>query len=63
MIRRFRLLTLLISSILGFAASAQMLEPIKWTHEFTVNGDEAILKLSATIEPGWHLYATELDME
>ena len=47
-------------ALLPMALSAQMQDPIVWTADFTVDGDSARLTLSATIDDGWHLYATEL---
>ncbi|MDE6513291.1 MAG: thiol:disulfide interchange protein, partial [Muribaculaceae bacterium] len=47
-------------ALLPMALSAQFQEPIVWTSDFSVSGDTAKLTLKATIEEGWHLYATEL---
>ena len=63
MTRRIRLLLLTLSTLFAFAASAQMFEPVKWSHEFKTDGQEAVLTLSATIDGGWHLYATELPID
>lgn len=52
------LLTLLPASL-----SAQLLDPVTWTADFTADGDSATLTLTATIDDGWHLYATELPPE
>lgn len=52
------LLTLLPASL-----CAQFLEPVTWTADFTAQGDSATLTLTATIDDGWHLYATELPAE
>lgn len=52
------LLTLLPASL-----SAQLLDPVTWTADFTAEADSATLTLTATIDDGWHLYATELPAE
>lgn len=46
--------------MVSLTVSAQMAEPVKWTSDLTVSGDSATLTLTALIEAGWHLYATEL---
>jgi thiol:disulfide interchange protein DsbD len=53
---------LLISllALLPFGLMGQMLEPIKWTSDFKIDGTNATLTLTASIDDGWHLYATEL---
>ena len=54
-----RALTLLAT--LAGMASAQRLDPVKWS--FSVEpasappGSKVLGRLTATIEPGWHLYA------
>ena len=53
-------LLIAILALLPFGVSGQMLEPVKWTSEWAVDGDEGVLTLTATIDDGWHLYATEL---
>ncbi|MEG1615903.1 MAG: cytochrome c biogenesis protein CcdA [Bacteroidales bacterium] len=56
--RNLSLLFLLCLSVLSYA---QILEPIKWsfsTKELSGNEKELIFK--ASIEPGWHLYGTDL---
>ncbi|MFN3529516.1 MAG: cytochrome c biogenesis protein CcdA [Bacteroidia bacterium] len=51
----------LISSILlltSMLSSAQILNPVKWKFEVEkISADEALLKASASIDPGWHLYS------
>lgn len=45
----------------AFAVQAQVYDPVDWTFEVKHTGDEtAELIFSATIEEGWHVYATEL---
>lgn len=63
MTRLIRMLMLTICSLFAVAASAQMNEPIKWSHELNVDGDKAVLTLTASIDGGWHLYATELPID
>lgn len=49
------LLALLVS---GLLAQAQILQPVKWKFEVEKTGpDEALLKATATIDKGWHLYS------
>lgn len=50
----------IILLFIGLSASAQMNEPVKWTSDLDVKGDSATLTLTASIDAGWHLYATEL---
>lgn len=41
--------------------SAQLLEPVQWKANAVQESDSLVrLELMATIEPGWHLYATSL---
>lgn len=49
-----------ICALLPLVADAQIVEPIKWSADFKVDGSEATLTLRAKIDDGWHLYATEL---
>ncbi len=51
---------LFICALLPMVADAQIVEPIKWSADFKVEGSEATLTLHANIDGGWHLYATEL---
>lgn len=51
---------ILLLTLIPLAVNAQTSNPIVWTSEFTAEGDSATLTLNATIENGWHLYATEL---
>lgn len=63
MTRLIRMLMFTLCSLAAFAVSAQMNEPIKWSPKFDIDGDKAVLTLTASIEGGWHLYATELSLE
>ncbi len=49
--------------ILPSSLCAQLLDPITWTADLTTEGETATLTLTAKIEKGWHLYATELPAE
>lgn len=47
--------------ILALCAQAQILTPVKWVDKFTINDDKtAQVSFTATIDKGWHLYATDL---
>ena len=46
----------IVAIFIAFAAQAQLVEPIKWMGE--VAGDS--IRLTATIENGWHLNIIEL---
>lgn len=42
-------------------ASAQLLNPVKWSYAAKrIGKDEAMVLIKATIEPGWHLYSHEM---
>jgi len=52
------LLSLTLAMLLSYGASAQILDPVKWSYAAKkVNAKEAIVYLKATIDPGWHLYS------
>jgi thiol:disulfide interchange protein len=57
----FRMVRLVALAALAGIAPAQRLQPVKWslTVEPTAAapGSKVLARLSATIEPGWHLYA------
>ena len=52
-------LLVFFAALLPMALNAQMMQPVKWTTDFEVNGEEATLTLTATIDEGWHMYSTE----
>jgi thiol:disulfide interchange protein DsbD len=61
MVRFLRALFLLL---LSFQATAQVYDPVKWNFSHRLEGDEhAILSFTATIEEGWHVYATKLESD
>lgn len=56
-----RFITLLFSAVVFMAASAQIVEPIVWDANMTMDSDtEGHVTLSASVEDGWHLYALTL---
>lgn len=52
-------LFIFLFALLPTVLNAQMVQPVQWTTDFTVNGDEATLSLQATVDEGWHMYSTE----
>ena len=50
-------LALLLCTLVSWA---QMVEPVKWSHKVTTEGQELVVTLTATIEDGYHLYSTEI---
>ena len=56
--------TIFVSVLLTFNATAQIYNPVKWAFDYQLDGDDqAILKFTATIEDGWHVYATKLESD
>jgi len=51
---------LLLLAVVPLFTLGQINEPVKWAADFDIDGDSATLTLSARIDAGWHLYATEL---
>ena len=58
--RVWSMMLIILSACLSIGTSAQMVNPVTWSANLDVDGTEATLTLSATIDPSWHLYATEL---
>lgn len=57
-----RFFLILSFCVIAVGLNAQMLNPIVWTSSVEMkNATEGVMIFSATIEPGWHLYATELE--
>lgn len=57
-----RFLTLIAAVTLAFIASAQVLNPTKWTYSVKeISSDEVELRFVANIEAGWHLYSQKSD--
>ena len=49
---------LLLTCLFVPVVSAQIVEPVKWSQKVESLGDnKAKLVVTATIEPGWHLYS------
>ncbi len=57
MTRRFLLVCLSVMAVC-LAASAQILTPVKWAAKMEMKGDDrGEILLTATVDPGWHLYS------
>ncbi len=55
------LIALLGSFISLFAVSQQMYDPVKWSFESeAISANEHVLKMTAVIQDGWHLYSQHL---
>jgi DsbC/DsbD-like thiol-disulfide interchange protein len=55
--QRYLLLALLMA--FSLQASAQIMEPVKWSYGAKMTGkNEAVIFLKATIDDGWHIYST-----
>jgi thiol:disulfide interchange protein DsbD len=56
-----RLLTTFFVAIVALAVQAQMMEPVHFKSELKMTGGaEAEIVFSATIDPGWHVYSTDM---
>jgi len=56
-----RLYSVLLSLLLVVAAQAQMADPVHFSSELKMlKGDEAEIVFKASIDPGWHVYSTEI---
>lgn len=62
--RKVALLFLLLTLSIG-AATAQMVDPVKWTYAVTPDKDQKTghIDFTATIEAGWHMYSFDVDPE
>ena len=40
--------------------SAQIVDPVKWTHKSQVKGQELTVSFTANIDPTFHLYAMDI---
>ena len=59
-----RSLATLILLAVVYSGSAQIYNPVKWSFGYRLDGDEhAVLEFTATIEEGWHVYATKLESD
>src|SRR5438445_195476 len=52
---------LVLLAVMGAVSSAQKLDPVKWSlsvePQAAAPGSKVLGRLTATIEPGWHLYS------
>ena len=56
-----RLTATLMAALLAIVVQAQMMEPAHFTSQFKTTGDaEGEIIFSATIDDGWHVYATDI---
>lgn len=54
-------MALLLLTVTALAATAQMLTPVKWRTAMKMTGDkDGVVTMTATIDPGWHLYAHDM---
>ncbi|MEX2596633.1 MAG: protein-disulfide reductase DsbD domain-containing protein, partial [Salibacteraceae bacterium] len=59
-----RLFSFLIAFLISLAAIGQVYDPVKWSFDYKLDGDEhAILNFTADIEEHWHVYATKLESD
>lgn len=57
------LFTFSLALLVTFAASSQILEPVKWSFSSEKTGEnEAVLIFKADIEENWHLYSQDIPM-
>ncbi len=60
--RSFKLLLLLAICLSTFKIQAQILEPVKWSYKSEiVSKTEARIIITANIDPGWHVYAQNIE--
>ena len=57
--KRFFSLTFLLLTI-STILSAQIVDPVKWTHKSQVRGQELTVSFTANIDPTFHLYAMDI---
>ncbi len=55
-----RLIVIVLNLILFAQVQAQIIEPVKWSFDYLVEGKEVTLIFKADIENNWHLYDTDL---
>ena len=61
---KLRFLTFLVILLSALSSIGQVYNPVKWSFDYSLEGDEhAILKFTANIEQGWHVYATQLESD
>jgi thiol:disulfide interchange protein len=61
---KLRLLSSIVLLLTVFQGLSQIYNPVKWKFDYQLDGDEyAVLKFTATIDQGWHVYATKLESD
>ncbi len=56
-----RIFISLLAVILSISVWGQMIDPVHFTSQLRMlEGDEAEILFSATIDDGWHVYSTDL---
>ena len=57
----YRILFSLLAVIFSISVRGQMMDPVHFTSQLKMlEGDEAEIIFSATVDPGWHVYSTDL---
>ena len=57
----FRILFSLLAVIFSISVRGQMMDPVHFTSQLKMlEGNEAEIIFSATVDPGWHVYSTDL---
>ncbi|MDE6807616.1 MAG: thiol:disulfide interchange protein, partial [Prevotella sp.] len=56
-----KIFLILTALMLTIAAQAQIMTPVHFSSQLkTTDGPEAEIIFTATIDPGWHVYSTDL---
>ena len=59
--RMKKILTTLLAALVTIAVQAQMMDPVHFSSQLkTTGGADAEIIFSATIDPGWHVYSTDM---
>ena len=57
----YRILFSLLAVIFSISVRGQMMDPVHFTSQLKMlEGDEAEIIFSATVDPGWHVYSTDM---
>ena len=57
----YRILFSLLAVIFSIGVRGQMMDPVHFTSQLKMlEGDEAEIIFSATVDPGWHVYSTDM---
>ena len=60
----YTILTLLLLTLTGLTAQAQIVNPVHWTSEIKMTDDyHGAIVLTARIDAGWHMYSLDVDPE